>query len=381
MGVRWYSACCCHCRLISLAIVLENCAGLSALGPLDTTVSALFEGAGAVTHAPCFGVPVKYAPFPEQAWRAPSACALELASHFGAAALPQEPDLFVYCAAKGDLRALDIADGPPPSMSSPLLNVQADLFRDALGIHPSRTLVVSNACASGAIGLEFATELLSTGLYTTALVAGFDPLSRFVATGFAALGALSHDVARPFDRTRDGLSLGEGAALAVLTRRTPHTGDICIAGAASSNDANHRTGPSRTGEGLLRAARAALRSANTPPEQVGAVKCHGTATVYNDAMEAKALAALFDGAPPPCVSVKGALGHTSGGGSLLEALIAADMLRRRSVPPTAGFRTLGVEEPVPVSNSPCSFTNPSILCLSAGFGGVNAVLLLSECLS
>jgi 3-oxoacyl-[acyl-carrier-protein] synthase I len=210
------------------------------------------------------------------------------------------------------------------------------------------------------------------------VVVGFDPLSRFVSTGFHALGALSSSVARPFDRTRDGLSLGEGAAVAVLVRRTPEKGDICLDGAGSSNDANHRTGPSRTGEGLLRAARMALETADLAPENVGAVKCHGTATLYNDAMEAKALQALFGNTIPPCASFKGALGHTSGGGALLEVLIASHLLRARTLAPTVGFAELGVEEPIPISATKQAFSTPSLLCLSAGFGGVNAAIALSE---
>jgi 3-oxoacyl-(acyl-carrier-protein) synthase len=247
---------------------------------------------------------------------------------------------------------------------------------------------VSNACASGAVAVEMAREMLVEGVARRIVLFGLDTLSQFVVTGFHALNALSPLGARPFDAARDGLTPGECAAAAVLTMREVRPGDIIIAGAGSSNDANHRTGPSRTGDGLLLASQAALRDAGFPPSEVGAVKCHGTGTVYNDAMEAKALTALFGDRIPPCASVKGALGHTSGAGSLLEILIAAECLRRRSLPPTAGYRAHGVEEPLPLSSAAQPVIGPSmpgtavpgaaVLCLSAGFGGINAAVVLRE---
>lgn len=220
--------------------------------------------------------------------------------------------------------------------------------------------------------------MLMSGLASSVVVFGFDGISRFVATGFHSLSALSPSGARPFDATRDGLTIGDGAAVLLLTLREPFSGDIVVAGAAGSNDANHRTGPSRTGEGLLRAARAALADAKMTPAAVGGIKCHGTATKYNDAMEAKAIFALFGEDVPPCFSVKGAIGHTSGAGSLVEICIAAECLRRRLSPPTAGFSALGVDEALPVSSSRQVLTGGSLLCLSAGFGGINAAVVLAE---
>ncbi|MBD3243654.1 MAG: hypothetical protein GF331_23895 [Chitinivibrionales bacterium] len=365
---------------MSEAIVFESRACFSALGGLDHTVTSLIDGAGGIRNGPSFGVDVGCAPFADPALRDLGLCASRLGAGIDATTLAGRRLLFVYCAAKGDLRGLDqLADGSHTDDSpSALLDVQAEVVRCALGIEPLRTSVISNACASGAIALGLAAELLSYGAYDRAVVFGYDSLSRFVTTGFHALGALSPSVARPFDADRDGLTLGEGAAVGVLARREPQPGDIVLAGAASSNDANHRTGPSRTGEGLYRAAAAALRDAGVAPDTVGGVKCHGTATVYNDAMEAKALTTLFGSKYPPCVSLKGALGHTSGGGSLLETLLAAEFLKRRTLPPTAGFRQLGVDEPLPVSTAPQPLRDPSVLCLSAGFGGVNAALLLRE---
>jgi 3-oxoacyl-[acyl-carrier-protein] synthase-1 len=261
---------------------------------------------------------------------------------------------------------------------SPFLDEQARSVASALGLASRRILAVSNACASGAVGVASAKELIEDGDSEDAILFGYDGVSRFVLSGFAALSALSKSGARPFDAARDGLSLGEAAGLCRLQRGEARPGDISVAGVGSSNDANHRTGPSRTGEGLLAAARSALEDAGLGPRDVGFVKCHGTATVYNDAMEAKALKNLFGNSIPPCVSFKGALGHTSGGGSLVEMIIAAEILKRKQVPPTVGFSTRGVDEPIPVSEATQTFRQPVALCLSAGFGGVNAAIVLRE---
>jgi 3-oxoacyl-[acyl-carrier-protein] synthase-1 len=260
----------------------------------------------------------------------------------------------------------------------PLLSSQADFAKSVLGVSSNRTIVISNACASGATGVEIARELLITERARTVVLFGFDGISRFVATGFHSLSALSHLGARPFDATRDGLSIGDGAAVATLTYREQFSGDVIVAGAAGSNDANHRTGPSRTGDGLFRAARGAIVDAHLTPADIGGVKCHGTATKYNDAMEAKALVHLFGDEIPPCFSVKGAVGHASGAGSLMEICIASECLRRRLAPPTAGFLTLGVEEAIPVADARQVLKSNSMLCLSAGFGGINAAVVLTE---
>ena len=324
------------------------------------------------------GVPAAWCGFPEE-WMRDLRLAIPALARQSAAKLPDESStLFIYCAAKGDIRILDC---PGDNLPPPVLSSQADIAAESLGLAKATRIAVSNACASGSIALETAWDLLEHGPFTEAIIVGYDSLSRFVATGFHSLGALSPDGARPFDKNRNGLTLGEGAALAVVSRREALPGEIVIAGCGSTNDANHRTGPSRTGDGLLAAASRAMRQAGIGSADLGAVKCHGTATPYNDAMEAKAIAGLFGaGTIAPCVSLKGALGHTSGASSLLEVLVMSECLKRREIPGTAGFTDLGVDEPIPVSSSSQAFVSGarSALCLSAGFGGVNAAVVLRE---
>lgn len=361
-------------------VLLSSSAICSPLGDLSHTVQALMEGICAVGERPCHGVDVPWAPMHDPSLRDLATCAATLGEQARVADSIEGRLLFVYCAAKGDLRSLDLqsAGMDPGGVPSPLLETQAAIVADALGIRPDRTMVISNACASGAIALEAALDLLRAEAFDSAVLIGFDTVSRFVASGFFALGAVSPDTARPFDARRNGLSLGEGAAVAVLTRNDPSDGAIEVAGAGSSNDANHRTGPSRDGDGLYRAAAMALRNAGLAPGDIGGVKCHGTATLYNDAMEAKALTTLFGSDYPPCVSLKGAIGHTSGGGSLLEAIVGAECLKLGSLPPTVGYAEHGVDEPVPVSAQTQELRSPALLCLSAGFGGVNAAAVLRK---
>ena len=121
-----------------------------------------------------------------------------------------------------------------------------------------------------------------------------------------------------------------------------------------------------------------MNDAGRLPDDIGTIKCHGTATPYNDAMEAKAINRLCSDHPPPCFSVKGAIGHTSGAGSLIEILLAEEFLRSKTIPPTANFTIPDADASIPVSGKTTTFSIPSILCLSAGFGGLNAALLLEE---
>jgi 3-oxoacyl-[acyl-carrier-protein] synthase-1 len=362
------------------AVILEQGEILCGLGTLEETVTDLLENGCAIALGPCFGVDVCYAPFKDASVRGLRENALRLAASVDCSLCDADKTVFIFCAAKGDLSPLEdhCVLGKKPGAFLPLLASQAQFVKSTCTVPCCRTITLSNACASGAIGVEVAAELLSTGTFSHAVLFGFDGVSRFVATGFHALNALSPLGAKPFDAGRDGLTLGEGSCMAVLAFREPFEGDIVVAGAGSANDANHRTGPSRTGDGLLRAAQAALRDARMLPASIGAVKCHGTGTNYNDAMEAKAIFNLFGEEMPPCFSVKGAIGHTSGAGSLLEICIAAECLRRRRVPPTCGYTTHGVDEPVPVAASAALMSQQSVLCLSAGFGGINAAVVLAE---
>lgn len=363
----------------SKVLVIEQQAIVTGLGNLQQTTEALLAGKSAIRPGPFFSVPAAYAPFKTTTPRGLASAAAALKEQCNTAdAVHNDLPLFIYAAAKGDLQAFNPKYTNCQPATSLLLSEQATQFAKLLGIHSSRIMAISNACASGAVAVATAKLFLETGLFTTAVVTGYDVISRFVTTGFHALGALSPSGAKPFDSNRDGLTLGDGAAYTVLRYRKPHPGDIYVAGAASTNDANHRTGPSRTGEGLYRAAENAIINSHSSIAEVGAVKCHGTATRYNDAMETKAVNTLFSDLPPPCFSVKGAIGHTSGAGSLIELLLAATFLKRREIPPTVGFSEADPTDHLPIAAHIQTINRPSLLCLSAGFGGLNTALLIKE---
>ncbi len=351
----------------------------TSLGCFTATTERLFAGDSAIMDSSSYGLDVPMAQFPNQSLRFLGNAVKKI---FGDVVMPPaDESLFIYAAAKGDLSQLSgtywnsdfCADAV-----SPRLDLQAEKVCELIGWQPARTITVSCACASGAIAIETAVAALEDNRYKYAVIFGFDPISGFVATGFNSLSALSPDGARPFDKTRTGLTLGECAALLILSGGEPENGDIVVAGCGTSNDANHRTGPSRDGSGLSRAVNSALVDALLLPSDIGAIKCHGTATPYNDAMEAKAMFTIFGDKIPPMVSTKGALGHMSGGGALAEIILATEFLRRKSIPPTKGFTERGVDEAVSISSSIQQFENPYVLCLSAGFGGINAAVILSE---
>jgi 3-oxoacyl-[acyl-carrier-protein] synthase-1 len=361
------------------AVILECGEILCSLGNLQETVADLFEGFSAISQDSCFGVPVSYAPFKKKSWYDLKENTKILASSIDISNINKEETIFIFCAAKGDISPIEkYYEKKEQSEYLPLLYSQAEYVKNILELENCRTIVISNACTSGATAVEVAWEFLSSGKAQNIIIFGFDAISRFISTGFYSLSALSQTKAKPFDANRDGLTLGDGSCIALLSFRKPYSGDIIVAGGGSSNDANHRTGPSRTGNGLFRAAKMACENANILPEKIGAIKCHGTATKYNDAMEAKAIFSLFGEKIPPCFSVKGAIGHTSGAGSLLEILIAAECIKRRLIPPTVGFQILGVEENIPVSSSSQHILSKTVLCLSAGFGGLNSAVVIME---
>jgi 3-oxoacyl-[acyl-carrier-protein] synthase-1 len=357
--------------------IIKRAQILCALGNIEKTVESLSNGKSGIIPDPCYGINVPYAPFPDKLPRTID----KIISGLNFPIQNQYKSLlFIFSAAKGNLS--DLEDNyhkkDNSSAKNVLLETQMKRAIDLLGINPSKSLVISAACASGSVAIDYAKECLTLGLFSDVLIFGYDIVTEFFVKGFNSLSALSPQSAKPFDKSRNGLTLGDGAAILHLTYDSPQSGDIIIGGTGTSNDANHRTGPSRTGEGLLRAIQNALIDGSYSSDQIGAVKCHGTATNYNDAMEAKALFSCFNNTIPPCVSFKGAIGHSSGAGSLLEIVIAAEFLKRRYVPPTIGFETKGIDEPLPVSSQLQHFTKNTILCLSAGFGGLNAAVVIQE---
>ncbi|MCP4638975.1 MAG: beta-ketoacyl-[acyl-carrier-protein] synthase family protein [bacterium] len=248
----------------------------------------------------------------------------------------------------------------------------------ALGID-GPAVTVSTACASGLAAMGQAARMIERGDIETALVVGVDTLAHFVVGGFSSLASLSAVPCRPFDAGRDGLSLGEGAGAMVIAKATTGAQPVgYLRGWGSANDANHITGPSRTGEGLKRAIRQALDMAGIGTGDIQYISAHGTGTVYNDEMEAQAINGVFGDEPPPATSMKGYFGHTLGAAGVVEAALCLRALSENTIPGSLGLSELGVTKPmhIPAEAHPIQDLR-TVLCMKSGFGGVNAAVVLS----
>jgi 3-oxoacyl-[acyl-carrier-protein] synthase II len=238
------------------------------------------------------------------------------------------------------------------------------------------------ACASGTHAVALAAEWIRTGQADVVLAGGADLLCRFVLSGFNCLRATA-DEARPFDVARRGLVLGEGAAVVVVesaehARRRGARVLARLTGSGAAADATHMTAPDRHGRGAARAIEAALADAALAPAAIAFVSAHGTGTVYNDAMEARAIASVFGPGAVPVNSVKGAIGHTLGAAGALEVVMCLDVLRTGLIPPTAGLESL---DPAcaaldVVCHGPRRSEAAAVLTTSSGFAGANAALVL-----
>ncbi len=237
-------------------------------------------------------------------------------------------------------------------------------------------LVVSNACISGVLAILIGKRLLYEGQYKHVVITGADVLSKFVLSGFYALGAMSKSVCKPFDALRDGVNLGECAATVVLSadEKLYRQGMIKVLDGATSNDANHISGPSRTGAELAFAVKSAMQESKVSAGDLSFVSAHGTATVFNDEMEAKAfrLAGLAD---VPLHSLKPHFGHTLGAAGVLESVITFHSLKEKMILPSMNFETLGVSEPITVSKQQTKSEKRFALKTASGFGGCNAAVV------
>ncbi|MFE9480059.1 beta-ketoacyl-[acyl-carrier-protein] synthase family protein [Streptomyces spororaveus] len=245
-------------------------------------------------------------------------------------------------------------------------------------------LFTSTACASGTTALGLARDLLATGQCDIAIVCGSEAgVTRLNVTGFAQLGALSDTGSRPFDGTRDGFVIAEGAGALVLERPGHAAARAArplarLIGYAATTDAHHLVAPHPEGRGAEQAVRAALVDADLGPGDVGHVNAHGTSTRQNDDIEAAVLRRVLPHRPP-VTSAKGTLGHTLGAAGVIEAALTVLALAEGTVPPTAGLRATGTGMDIDVVGGTAR-NHPSSVAISNsfGFGGHNAVAVLAR---
>ena len=228
-----------------------------------------------------------------------------------------------------------------------LLGVMANVISCHFG-NSNMPIVVSNACISGVCAQIVAKRCLESSKYDNAVVIGADEQSPFIVSGFMSFRALSPEVCHPFSKNRNGLNLGEAAATIIYQRCDNVIDGRQAVKGAIRNDANHISGPSRTGEGSYRALKYVMTD-EVVPADIAVVNVHGTATVYNDDMESIALsrAGLSD---TPINGYKGYYGHTMGAAGILESILSMKALDNGLILPTRGFDEIGVTHPVNISN-------------------------------
>jgi 3-oxoacyl-(acyl-carrier-protein) synthase len=261
-------------------------------------------------------------------------------------------------------------------------NSTVDLIANDFGLFgPGMT--IATACSSGALAIATAAELILAGEADVMLAGGADSLSLMTWGGFNSLLLTDAAGCRPFDATRNGMTLGEGAALLVFeseenARKRGAKILARLTGWGASCDAHHATAPHPEGAGALTAMQSALRRSGLDAAAIDYVNAHGTGTRDNDLAEAKALKKLFGAAVPPFSSTKRFFGHALAASGAIEAVICVEALRRQVVPPNPGFTTadaaIGLE---PVTKlRPAALTH--MLSNSFGFGGNNAALIFSK---
>lgn len=238
--------------------------------------------------------------------------------------------------------------------------------------------VISTACSSSAKVFATAQRMIACGLIDAAVVGGIDSLCLTTIYGFSSLQLVSPNPCRPFDAERDGISVGEGAAYALVERADQaNPGDVLLTGAGETSDAYHMSSPHPQGLGALGAMRGALAAAGLHPQDIDYINLHGTATQSNDAAEDAAVTTLF-GEQTPCSSTKGHTGHTLGAAGGIEAVLCALILTEGLQP--AGIGTLARDPRLHCHYLLQNRDQPlrHVLSNSFGFGGSNCSLVFSR---
>ena len=285
---------------------------------------------------------------------------------------PAAPDTgMVLSSTKGNISLLE---APDPAFGPERIHLwsTARMVADYFG-NPNTPIVVSNACISGASAQIAALRMLEGRRFRHVIVTGGDLLSRFIVSGFQSFKALSPRPCKPFDGAREGLNLGEAAGTIVYARTDePAVRSVSLCAGVSCNDANHISGPSRTGEGSFQCLQQLLR--HVSPDSIAFINAHGTATRYNDDMESIAIhrAGLADA---PVFSLKHLFGHTLGAAGIVESIISMHALRDGMVLPSFGCGTCGTAEPLRLEPHPAHTQKRHCIKMLSGFGGSNAALL------
>lgn len=277
---------------------------------------------------------------------------------------------------KGNIDALDENNLFPKERA--YLSVLGKNIKDFFNFK-NDAIVVSNACVSGILAVAIAKRYIQQNTYDHVFIVSGDVVTEFILSGFNSFQALSLVPCKPYDKNRTGINIGEVAASALVTNSNENLSKeaVEILGESSCNDANHISGPSRTGEGLYRSMKTALAQANLDAQDIDYISAHGTATMFNDEMEAIALNRLkLQGIP--LNSLKGYFGHTLGASGLLETIVGMHSLKNNTLYTSKGFETLGVSKSIHVIEKTISKELNTFLKTASGFGGCNTAIIFKK---
>ena len=281
-----------------------------------------------------------------------------------------ENSLLVLSTTKGNISEISQKSELPESAH---LYFSAQKIADFFNFK-TKPIIVSNACVSGVMAVSIAKTLIETDKYDDAYIIAGDELTPFVVSGFNSFQALSEKPCKPYDSQRNGISIGEAAAAIYISRKES---TFEILGSSSINDANHISGPSRTGEGLVRSIQKAIEESDIQPSVIDYISAHGTATIYNDEMEAIAFNRL-NLQNTPVNSLKGYYGHCLGASGLLEIIVGLECSKNSVLLPTKNFENIGVSQLINVIAEKKNAEIKLFLKTASGFGGSNSAIIIKR---
>jgi len=276
----------------------------------------------------------------------------------------------VHCAG-GDMSAIDASIWEGVVVDNLVKEVNAGLCRELPGV------TMSAACASSLVATSYAADRVNAGLCDAVLVVAIDTLSRVASVGFNNIGAMSQQGCRPYDKQRDGTTVGEGAVAMFLCKDgLLAEQDVwgLIAGTSVFCDAAHMVEPNPIG--VASVVQSALQQALLQPTDVRGIFWHGTGTRQNDKTEAAVAKIVFGDRSPLCTSTKGSLGHTMGASGGFNVLAACEAIRQKILPHVVGTSDPEYDNLNLVLNQPHPVTPGPMLVTALGFGGINAAVVI-----
>lgn len=283
---------------------------------------------------------------------------------------------FILSTTKGNISLLKNKTTLPESV---FLSNLAQKIADFFGFK-TKPIVISNACVSGVMAISVAKNMILAGKYKDAFVIAGDEISEFVISGFNSFQAIGSEPCKPYDKNRNGINLGEATAAVYITSELNQSEKFKfkILGDSAINDANHISGPSRTGDGLYESVKNTMKEAKISADQIDFISAHGTATLYNDEMEAIAFNRM-NLQNVPLNSLKGFYGHCLGAAGLLESIVSMESAGHCILIQSKNFEEQGTSKSLNIIKENQPATIKYILKTASGFGGCNAAIVLEKC--